>query len=112
MTNIIIFDNIKIAFNINFEIMATTKSSGTTKLGRDSRPKYLGVKIYGGQKAKAGSIIVRQRGTTFLPGKNVSIGKDNTLFALKPGVVRFSTTNKIKFDGNKRKAKVVNIDSQ
>ena len=91
--------------------MATTKSSGTTKLGRDSRPKYLGVKLYGGQKAKAGSIIIRQRGTTFLPGKNVAKGKDNTLFALKAGLVKFSTAQKTKFDGNKRKVKIVNVDA-
>ncbi len=90
--------------------MATTKSSGTTKLGRDSRPKYLGVKLYGGQKAKAGSILIRQRGLSFIPGKNVAKGKDYTLFALKNGIVRFSNKTKMNFNGNKRKVKVVNID--
>ncbi len=90
--------------------MATTKSSGTTKLGRDSRPKYLGVKLSGGQKAKAGSILIRQRGSSFIAGKNVAKGKDYTLFALKSGVVRFSNKVKTKFNGNKRKVKVVNVD--
>ncbi len=90
--------------------MATTKSSGTTKLGRDSQPKYLGVKLSGGQKAKAGAIIIRQRGSSFLPGKNVAKGKDYTLFALKNGIVRFSNKTKTKFNGNKRKVKIVNVD--
>ncbi len=90
--------------------MATTKSSGTTKLGRDSRPKYLGVKLSGGQKAKAGSILIRQKGSSFIAGKNVAKGKDYTLFALKSGIVRFSNKVKTKFNGNKRKVKVVNVD--
>lgn len=90
--------------------MAKTKSAGSTKLGRDSRPKYLGVKISDGKTAKAGDIIVRQRGTKVLAGKNVGIGKDHTLFALKPGKVKFKTTRKKKFDGTKRKAKVVSIE--
>ncbi len=92
--------------------MATTKSSGTTKLGRDSRPKYLGLKLSGGQKAKAGAIIIRQRGMSVLPGKNVGKGKDNTLFALKDGKISFSTTKKINFNGSKRKVKVVNVETQ
>lgn len=90
--------------------MATTKSSGTTKLGRDSRPKYLGIKLYDGQKAKAGAILIRQRGTSVLPGKNVGKGNDDTLFALKDGIVRFSTKRKIRFDGSKRVVKVINVD--
>jgi large subunit ribosomal protein L27 len=92
--------------------MATTKSSGTTKLGRDSRPKYLGLKLSGGQTAKAGSIIVRQRGMSVLAGKNVGKGKDNTLFALKSGKVKFSTTKKTNFNGDKRKVKVVNVETE
>ncbi len=90
--------------------MATTKSSGATKLGRDSRPKYLGIKLYDGQKAKAGAILIRQRGTSVLPGKNVGKGNDDTLFALKDGIVRFSTKRKIRFDGSKRVVKVINVD--
>ena len=71
--------------------MAHKKSAGTTKNGRDSNPKYLGVKITEGDKAQAGSVLIRQRGTDVLPGKNVSMGKDFTLFALTEGVVLFRT---------------------
>ncbi len=77
--------------------MAHKKSGGSAKNGRDSISKRLGVKIFGGQQINAGSIIVRQRGTKFKPGKNVGIGKDDTLFALTTGVVRFITKNKRKF---------------
>ena len=90
--------------------MAKTKSSGTTKLGRDSNPKYLGVKLYAGQKTKPGSIIIRQRGTKFLPGKNVKRGADDTLYAMKEGVVKFTTKRKKKFDGSQRVAKIVNVE--
>jgi large subunit ribosomal protein L27 len=69
--------------------MAHKKGGGSSKNGRDSNPQYLGVKAYGGQTVTAGSIIVRQRGTRFHPGFNVGIGKDDTLFALKPGKVEF-----------------------
>lgn len=65
---------------------------------RDSAPKYLGVKLFAGQKAKPGQILVRQRGTHFLPGKNVGMGKDHTLFAVKEGVVQFLAKRKIGFD--------------
>ncbi|MBL7142571.1 MAG: 50S ribosomal protein L27 [Candidatus Pacebacteria bacterium] len=90
--------------------MAKTKAAGSTKLGRDSRPKYLGVKLFAGQKVKAGGIIVRQRGTKFLPGKNVKRGNDDTLFALKEGTVNFKTKKKKNFDGSQRVAKVVNVE--
>ena len=69
--------------------MAHKKAGGSTRNGRDSNPKYRGVKMYAGQVAKAGSIIVRQCGTKFHPGFNVGMGKDFTLFALIPGVVEF-----------------------
>ncbi len=69
--------------------MAHKKGAGSSKNGRESESKRLGVKIYGGQAAIAGNIIVRQRGTAHHPGKNVGIGKDHTLFALKTGVVTF-----------------------
>jgi large subunit ribosomal protein L27 len=69
--------------------MAHKKGAGSTKNGRDSNPQYLGVKAYGGQAVTAGSIILRQRGTKFLPGTNVGQGKDDTLFALLPGTVEF-----------------------
>ena len=70
--------------------MAHKKGEGSVKNGRDSHSKRLGVKIYGGQPAIAGNIIIRQRGTVYHPGKNVGVGKDFTLFALTDGVVEFS----------------------
>jgi len=72
--------------------MAHKKGEGSVKNGRDSQSKRLGVKIYGGQPAIAGNIIVRQRGTVYHPGKNVGVGKDFTLFALTDGVVVFRKT--------------------
>ncbi len=69
--------------------MAHKKGVGSSRNGRDSNPQFLGVKRYGGQFVTAGNIIVRQRGTKFHPGKNVGIGKDDTLFALKDGYVKF-----------------------
>ncbi len=69
--------------------MAHKKGAGSSRNGRESESKRLGVKIYGGQKAIAGNIIVRQRGTKHHPGNNVGMGKDHTLFALKDGVVNF-----------------------
>ena len=70
--------------------MAQKKGGGSTRNGRDSKPKMLGVKAFGGQQISAGAIIVRQRGTKFHPGTNVGIGKDHTLFALKDGQVSFA----------------------
>ena len=89
--------------------MAKTKAKGSSRLGRDSNPKYLGVKLFEGQPAKIGSIIIRQRGTKFLPGKNVKRGKDDTLYAVKKGLVFFTTKKKNKFDGSKKVVKVVNV---
>ena len=89
--------------------MAKTKAAGATKLGRDSLPKYLGVKLSEGQKAKPGMIIIRQRGTKFLPGKNVKKGRDDTLYAMTEGVVKFGTKRKKSFDNSQRIAKVVNV---
>jgi large subunit ribosomal protein L27 len=71
--------------------MAQKKGGGSTRNGRDSKPKMLGVKVFGGQQISAGAIIVRQRGTKFHPGTNVGIGKDHTLFALVDGEVSFAT---------------------
>lgn len=90
--------------------MAKTKAAGATKLGRDSLPKYLGVKLYEGQKAKPGQILIRQRGTKFLPGKNVKRGRDDTLYALKEGIVHFITKRIRRFDNNQRIAKIVNVE--
>ncbi len=74
--------------------MAHKKGAGSSRNGRESESKRLGVKIYGGQFAKAGNIIVRQRGTRHHPGKNVGMGKDHTLFALTDGVVEFKRGQK------------------
>ena len=71
--------------------MAKTKSAGSTSSGRDSQPKYLGVKLYAGQEAKTGMIIVRQRGTKFLAGKNTKMGGDDTIYAMKDGIISFKT---------------------
>jgi large subunit ribosomal protein L27 len=69
--------------------MAHKKGLGSSKNGRDSNPKYLGVKMFSGQAAEAGNIIVRQRGTRFRPGPGTQIGRDDTIFAIRPGVVTF-----------------------
>ena len=71
--------------------MAQKKGVGSSRNGRDSNPKYLGVKIYGGQAIEAGNIIVRQRGTQYHPGVNVGLGRDHTLYALTDGTVEFGT---------------------
>ncbi len=89
--------------------MAHTKAIGTTKLGRDSQPKYLGVKLYDGQIAKTGSIIIRQRGSKFLAGKGVRLGKDYTIYAVTNGTVKFTTRKKKLYNGQRRIVKVVNV---
>lgn len=91
--------------------MAKTKSAGQTRLGRDSEAKRLGVKLFEGQKANPGQVIIKQRGTKFLPGKNVKKGSDDTLYALKKGIVNFTTRRKRKFDNSQRKVKVVNVET-
>ena len=90
--------------------MAKTKATGATKLGRDSRPKYLGIKVCNGQKTKAGQILVRQRGTKFHAGKNVRRGNDDTLYASKEGTVHFVTKKKINFDSSQKKVKVLSVE--
>lgn len=89
--------------------MATKKGGGTAKNLSDSGPKFLGVKIADGQKAKTGMIIVRQRGTRVIPGRYVGMGSDHTLFALKNGIVKFHSKMKIHFDGNRRRHPVVDV---
>jgi len=83
--------------------MAHKKAGGSTRNGRDSNPKYLGVKMYGGQAVEAGNIIVRQRGTQFHPGTGVGLGRDHTLFALVDGKIKFS----IKGAKNRRTVNVI-----
>ena len=89
--------------------MAHRKAGGTAKNLRDSNPKYLGVKVTDGEMAQSGSIIIRQRGTDVMAGTNVGMGKDHTLFALKPGTVKFATKRKISFNGKTMVKKVVNV---
>jgi len=89
--------------------MATKKSGGTAKNLRDSNPKYLGTKLYGGETAGPGSIIVRQRGTKILAGKNVRIGKDHTLYSDTDGIVEFSTKRKMSFNGKTKRMPVVSV---
>lgn len=76
--------------------MAHKKGGGSTRLGRDSKPKMLGIKRYAGQRVNAGTILVRQRGTRIHPGNNVGIGRDHTLFALIDGVIKYEPVDKTK----------------
>ncbi|HJL55794.1 MAG: 50S ribosomal protein L27 [Candidatus Pacebacteria bacterium] len=89
--------------------MAHKKAGGSAKNLRDSNPKYLGTKLYSGETAKTGSIIVRQRGTKIMAGKNVGTGNDHTLFALKDGKVNFRQKRKLHFDGKIIVKKVVDV---
>lgn len=89
--------------------MAHTKAGGSAKNLRDSNPKYLGVKRADGQKVGTGEIIVRQRGTKIMAGKNIGIGKDHTLFARTNGTVKFRSARKINFDGSSTRRRVVDI---
>ena len=89
--------------------MSHVKAGGTAKNLTDSNPKYLGIKINHGQSAKTGSIIVRQRGTDVLPGDNVGLGKDHTLFALKDGIVEFTKKRKTHFDNTIVTKKIVHV---
>ncbi|MGL4403259.1 MAG: 50S ribosomal protein L27, partial [Fusobacteriaceae bacterium] len=83
-------------FTLNIQLLAKKKGQGSVKNGRDSNPKYLGVKKYDGEFVLAGNIIVRQRGTQFMPGNNMGIGKDHTLFALIDGYIKFERHGKDK----------------
>jgi large subunit ribosomal protein L27 len=89
--------------------MAHKKAGGSAKNLNDSNAKYLGVKLFAGQMAKIGAIIVRQRGTRYMAGKNVGIGSDHTLFALKDGVVAFRKARKTSFAGETVVRPVVDV---
>ena len=89
--------------------MAHRKAGGTAKNLRDSNPKYLGTKLADGEKAQSGSIIVRQRGTVIMAGTNVGQGRDHTLFALKPGTVKFGSRRKTSFNASTVVKKVVSV---
>ena len=89
--------------------MAHTKAGGTAKNLRDSNPKYLGVKRADGQNVAIGEIIVRQRGTKILAGRNIGLGKDHTLFARIAGVVKFRSKRKTSFDGQSSRRTIVDV---
>jgi len=89
--------------------MAHTKAAGSTRLGRESHSKRLGVKLFDGEKVKVGDVIIRQRGTKWLPGENVKRGSDDTLYALKTGTIKFITKKIKRFNGLKRVAKMVKV---
>ena len=89
--------------------MATTKSAGSTRLGRDSASQRLGVKLFDGQLAQPGNVLIRQRGAKFLAGKNVKIGKDDTLYSMASGKVKFSNKRITNFNGKTRQVKVINM---
>lgn len=90
--------------------MAHTKAKGTTKLGRDSESKRLGVKIYGGSPIKCGQIIIRQRGTSYLNGEGVSRGGDDTLYAVRDGIVVFKKVRYTNFTGNAKTKQIVSVE--
>lgn len=92
--------------------MAHKKAGGSTALGRDSQSKRLGVKLYDGQYAKAGAIIIRQRGTKYHPGKNVKQGSDDTLFASAAGLVKFAKKKLKKFNNRLATSTIVNVVPQ
>lgn len=76
--------------------MASKAGKGSSRNNRDSNPKYLGIKVYGGQKVKAGNIILKQRGTKFFPGRNVGLSRDHDIYSLIDGIVKFERVNREK----------------
>ena len=90
--------------------MAHRKAGGTARNLRDSNPKYLGTKLYAGEQAKVGSVIIRQRGSKIIAGKNIGTGKDYTLYALKEGTVSFRDARKVRYDGKVVRKKVVDVE--
>jgi large subunit ribosomal protein L27 len=89
--------------------MAHTKAIGSTQLGRDSRPQYRGLKLHDGETAHIGNIIVRQTGSSVIAGTGVRTGSDYTLYAVRAGLVKYSTRKKTGFNGARRAVKVVSI---
>jgi len=89
--------------------MSTSKQGGSSRLGRDSAAQRLGIKISSGEIAKIGNIIIRQRGSKYLAGKGVKKGSDDTIYAMKDGVVKFSSRSKTLFNGTRRTAKLVSV---
>lgn len=89
--------------------MAHTKAKGSTKLGRESESKRLGVKLFDGEPVLPGEVIIRQRGTKYYPGTNVRRGGDDTLYAAVKGTIKFSDARRIHFDGKRKTVKTVNV---
>ncbi len=92
--------------------MAHRKAGGSTRLGRDSISKRLGVKIFGNQKVEVGNVIIKQRGLKYQPGKNVALGGDDTIYAMKTGLVKFARRMKKGFDGRLKKVAVVSVEEK
>ena len=92
--------------------MSKTKQGGSSRLGRDSAAQRLGIKISEGENAKIGQIIIRQRGYKYLLGKNVKKGSDDTIYAMKNGLVRFASKSKKIFNGTRRTAKMVSVEEK
>ena len=92
--------------------MSKTKAGGSTRLGRDSAGKRLGVKLFGGQFARAGQILIRQRGTKWEPGENVAKGRDDTLYAKVDGHIKFTNKELRKYTGKLKKKTIVNIEEK
>ncbi|MFA5792258.1 MAG: 50S ribosomal protein L27 [Candidatus Gracilibacteria bacterium] len=89
--------------------MSTKKAGGSSRNGRDSNAKRLGIKRFGGEIVKAGAVLVRQKGTKWHPGLNVGMGRDYTLFALQDGKVAFTEKRALKFDGNRRYETLIHV---
>jgi len=89
--------------------MAHTKAGGSTRLGRDSQSKRLGIKKFGGELVKSGNIIVRQRGSKWKAGQNVGVGKDDTIFAIIDGHIQFEKKNILSFNGKKQQKTIVSV---
>ena len=92
--------------------MAHTKAKGSSKLGRDSQAKRLGIKVYGGSKVRSGNIIVRQRGTVCHVGENVMLGRDHTIYATADGIVEFKLKKIKRFNGQLKPTQVVNVKTE
>lgn len=89
--------------------MAHTKQKGSSKNNRESASQRLGVKLFGGQAANPGNVIIRQRGTKYRPGFGVRLGSDDTIYAIKQGKIQFKTKKITKFDGSKKIVSIVNV---
>ncbi|HQF57393.1 MAG TPA: 50S ribosomal protein L27 [Candidatus Magasanikbacteria bacterium] len=89
--------------------MAQKKAGGSTRLGRDSQPQYLGAKVGDGETVNSGQVLIRQRGTKIHPGKNVKKGKDDTLYSTIAGKVKFTQRKRYRFDGSLKMTKFINV---